>query len=171
MAQSSTFNLGERSRREGGGPPEQGGGIADRLTELEAEVGELERMLARSHRLVTLGTIVASIAHELNNILTPVMSYAELAQQHPDDAGLRDRAMSRIASGVSRASGITSAILAFAGARGAEGGDWHVMWARPWNRRCAAWRVTRPRMGSTCAWMYRVNSRPRWTRRRCRTSC
>lgn len=122
MAQSSTFNLGERSRREGGGPPEQGGGIADRLTELEAEVGELERMLARSHRLVTLGTIVASIAHELNNILTPVMSYAELAQQHPDDAGLRDRAMSRIASGVSRASGITSAILAFAGARGAEGG-------------------------------------------------
>ena len=122
MAQGRASNHDEHARHKGGVSSGLGGGIAERLVELEAEVGELERMLERSHRLVTLGTIVASIAHELNNILTPVMSYAELAQQHPDDPGLRGRALSRIASGVSRASEITSAILAFAGAGGAEGG-------------------------------------------------
>lgn len=102
---------------------EDGGGVAERLAELEGQVGELEEVLARSHRLMTLGTIVASIAHELNNILTPVMSYAELARLHPEDSGLRERALLRIEQGAARASGITTAILGFVGPGGGEGGQ------------------------------------------------
>lgn len=94
-----------------------------RVREMESRIAGLEDLLGDSHRLMTLGTILGSIAHELNNILTPVMSYAELARMHPSDTELRDRALARIAGGVARASAITTAILRFAEPRQESGGN------------------------------------------------
>lgn len=70
--------------------------------------GEHERQLA------TLGSLVASIAHEINNILTPIASYADLARMHPDDSELAAKALQCAAAGARQASEIATAILSLA---------------------------------------------------------
>lgn len=62
-------------------------------------------------RLVTLGTLAGSIAHEFNNILTPVLSYAQLAQSSPDDRDLVQKALRKAAEGAEKAAEIASAML------------------------------------------------------------
>jgi signal transduction histidine kinase len=69
--------------------------------------------LARTHRLATLGTLAASIAHEVNNILTPVLSYAQLALASPGDAALTRKALERAVDCTTKASRIGSAMLGF----------------------------------------------------------
>lgn len=51
----------------------------------------LER-LAHHQRLETLGTLTSSIAHEFNNLLTPIMGYSMMALEKlpPDEEGLYD---------------------------------------------------------------------------------
>ena len=39
----------------------------------------LREQLAESQRLATIGTIAAVIAHEFNNLLTPIVSYSQFA--------------------------------------------------------------------------------------------
>ncbi len=71
---------------------------------------ELERL----RRLATLGTLTSGIAHEFNNILTPVMAYAEMAAGDPTDTALVARALDNVIEGIRRATGISEAILALA---------------------------------------------------------
>ncbi len=85
--------------------------LARRLDEALREVQSLRAELDHAHRLATLGTIAGSIAHEFNNILTPVLSYAELALGKPGDEALTHKALERAADGADRASKIASAIL------------------------------------------------------------
>ena len=85
-------------------PLERCDALRDRLREIEAE-------LEHTHRLAMLGTLVGSIAHEINNILTPVVSYAELAKLHPDDAELGAKALARASAGAEQAARIARAIL------------------------------------------------------------
>ena len=66
------------------------------------------------HRLATLGTLAASIAHEINNILTPVLGYAQLAKSEPGDVDLQAKALDRAIAGVEAASAIAEAMLGFA---------------------------------------------------------
>ena len=72
--------------------------------------GETEQV----HRLATLGTLAASIAHEINNILTPVLGYAQLAKSEPGDVDLQAKALDRAIVGVEAASAIVEAMLGFA---------------------------------------------------------
>ncbi len=69
--------------------------------------------VARTHRLATLGTLAASIAHEVNNILTPVLSYAQLALASPEDRELTQKALQRAVDCTTKASRIGSAMLGF----------------------------------------------------------
>lgn len=69
---------------------------------------------SHERQLATLGALVASIAHEINNILTPIASYADLARMHPDDSELVTKALERAATGARQASDIAAAILALA---------------------------------------------------------
>lgn len=85
--------------------------LARRCESLQARLHQLERELEHTHRLAALGTIVGSIAHEFNNLLTPVISYAELAKLHPEDIDLSAKALDRAAVGAEHASQIASAIL------------------------------------------------------------
>ncbi len=88
--------------------------VLDRLAKAEEELAALRRELDHSHQLATLGTLTAGIAHEINNILTPVLAYAQLARSNPHDAGLRAKALDRAVAGVESASRITEAVLGFA---------------------------------------------------------
>jgi signal transduction histidine kinase len=88
--------------------------------QLQQEIQRLKDELAAFHverehqaRLATLGTIAGLIAHEFNNVLTPVVSYAQMAIASPDDAVLVQRALERALMGSQRASEIASSILGF----------------------------------------------------------
>jgi two-component system NtrC family sensor kinase len=84
------------------------------LENLEAQLQQLQDSVTRSHRLATLGTMASIIAHEFNNILTPVISYCELAQKSPDDQALARKAIEKALGGALRAAQISSSMLGFA---------------------------------------------------------
>lgn len=88
----------------------------DRLRQAQDELDSLERELEHSHRLATLGTLAAGIAHEINNILTPVLAYAQLASNSPADRQLQAKALQKTVQGVQNATQITQAMLGFASA-------------------------------------------------------
>ncbi|MHC4414238.1 MAG: sensor histidine kinase [Planctomycetota bacterium] len=85
-----------------------------RVKQAEAALAALQRELDHTHQLATLGTLTAGIAHEINNILTPVLAYAQLARANPDDTALGAKALERTIAGVESASRITEAVLGFA---------------------------------------------------------
>ena len=81
---------------------------------LEAQFQQVRDGLTHSHRLATLGTIASIVAHEYNNILTPVISYAQLALAEPEDAALMRKAVEKALLGAERAAKISSSLLGFA---------------------------------------------------------
>ena len=80
----------------------------EQLQRLRDEVDALREQLKRAQRLATVGTMTAMVAHEFNNILTPIINYAQLAQRNPS---LAAKALVRAADGGQRASHICKAIL------------------------------------------------------------
>ncbi len=76
--------------------PGEIGILAKRFEEMARRIGEREKLqsaLARGDRLATVGTMAASVAHEVNNPLTTVLGYAKLLledkdEAHPDRVGL-----------------------------------------------------------------------------------
>jgi signal transduction histidine kinase len=76
--------------------PGEIGALAQRFEEMAKRIGEREQLraaLARGDRLASVGTMAASVAHEVNNPLTTVLGYAKLLlegkeEDHPDRAGL-----------------------------------------------------------------------------------
>ena len=88
--------------------------VIARLQKAEADLDALRKELDHTCQLATLGTLTAGIAHEINNILTPVLAYAQLAMSNPGDAALRAKALERAVAGVQSASRITEAVLGFA---------------------------------------------------------
>jgi len=81
---------------------------------LVGRIESLERELAELQGLATLGTLAGAIAHEFNNILTPIVTFAEMALESPDDADLTQKALRKALEGSERASFIASALLGFA---------------------------------------------------------
>jgi signal transduction histidine kinase len=81
--------------------------------DLHARVSGLQAALDHHERLATLGTIAGLIAHEFNNILTPVMSYAQMALAKPNDRELATKALTKAVEGTERAASIAAAILGF----------------------------------------------------------
>jgi signal transduction histidine kinase len=77
----------------------------------EARLEEMGRRIEQTQRLVTLGTLAAGVAHEINNILTPVLSYAHLAKSRPEDTEMQEKALRKIVSGVTSACEVAQATL------------------------------------------------------------
>ncbi|MEO0586691.1 MAG: HAMP domain-containing sensor histidine kinase [Planctomycetota bacterium] len=79
--------------------------------EMDRRLEAIRDELSHHHRLTTLGTMAAIIAHEINNLLTPVGSYAQLALSRPGDAKLADKALRQALAGAERAARIADSIL------------------------------------------------------------
>lgn len=72
----------------------------------------------QTQRLATIGTIAAVIAHEFNNILTPVISYSQYALQSAEsdkpDHELMKKALAKSFAGATKAGRICSSMLGLA---------------------------------------------------------
>ncbi len=88
--------------------------LLEHFEQLEAQFQRVREGLTHSHRLTTLGTIASIMAHEYNNILTPVISYAQLALADPDNHQLLLKAVKKGLEGAERAAAISSSLLGFA---------------------------------------------------------
>lgn len=85
--------------------------LESRVQILQNQLNELEADLARSERLATLGAMSGAIAHEFNNILTPLLNYAALALAHPEDEHLTRKALEKTVQSAERASQVADALL------------------------------------------------------------
>jgi two-component system, NtrC family, sensor kinase len=88
--------------------------LLTRLTELEVQLASLRAELDRSQKLAMLGTVAAMVAHEVNNLMTPIATYAQMAQASPGDVALVAKALDRARQGAHQASRIATSILALA---------------------------------------------------------
>lgn len=84
-----------------------------RINEAEASLSPLSDDLEHLQRLATMGTLTAAVFHEINNLLTPVLGYAQLALANPDDTQLVEKALAKAVFGVKAATKIADTILGF----------------------------------------------------------
>ncbi len=84
----------------------------------------MQASLAQQNKLATLGMVTAVIAHEFNNILTPMMSYTTFALGEKADEALRTKALTKALAGAQRMANISKSLLGFA--RGDESTRAHV---------------------------------------------
>jgi signal transduction histidine kinase len=83
-----------------------------RIAKQEQANDKLNWQLGQFQALANIGIVSAMIAHEMNNILTPLGSYAELALSHPDDKELTQKALNKTVLNSRRASQILQSMLA-----------------------------------------------------------
>ncbi len=84
-----------------------------RINEAKASLSPLSDDLEHLHRLATMGTLTAAVVHEINNLLTPVLGYAQLAIANPDDTQLVEKALAKAVFGVKATTKIADTILGF----------------------------------------------------------
>lgn len=80
----------------------------------------LKSQLAGLQHMANVGTVSHMIAHEINNLLTPLKSYASLALNHPEDTALAQKALQKAAAGCERASKVMQSMLALADGKAQE---------------------------------------------------
>ena len=84
----------------------------------QEQLNYLRDQLTESQRLATIGTIAAVIAHEFNNLLTPIVSYSQYAlasaESNEPDMALICKALSKSYQGSSKAGKICASMLALA---------------------------------------------------------
>ncbi len=78
---------------------------------------QLQSQLGHMQALANIGMISAMIAHEMNNILTPLGNYAYLAMKHPEDSELTRKALEKTTTNSRRAAKILDSIMAMANGR------------------------------------------------------
>lgn len=78
------------------------------------EVRERDARLRRQDRLSSLGTLAAGLAHELNNPLGNLSTYAQLLEEGIEDPARRAKALKVIQAEAARAAGIVGRLLGFA---------------------------------------------------------
>lgn len=78
---------------------------------------DLVTQLGHMQALANLGLTAAMIAHEMNNILTPLGTYAQLALSHPDDPQLVQKTLHKTVLNARRASKILQSMLGMATGR------------------------------------------------------
>ena len=82
------------------------------------EQKKLETHLLRAQRLESIGTLASGVAHDLNNILTPILMCAEVLKGNPSEKDL-PALVSMIEESAKRGANVVKQVLTFA--RGIEG--------------------------------------------------
>ncbi len=88
--------------------------IHRQLTHQQKLNEELEQKAVQLEALANLGSATAMIAHELNNLLTPLMNYAELALKNPEDRILTTRSLRKTARNCRQVAKVIDGILSMA---------------------------------------------------------
>src|SRR6185436_12767562 len=83
------------------------------------EARQLEKQFLRTQRLEAIGTLASGIAHDLNNILSPIMMATGLLRREVKESADASRMLNIIEGSANRGAGIVKQVLTFA--RGAEG--------------------------------------------------
>ena len=78
-----------------------------------AEVDGLRRQIVELQRISSLGVLAGTIVHELNNALTPILSYAKLGLRN-ESPEFRRKAFTKILEGAERAAEIAGGVLGLA---------------------------------------------------------
>jgi two-component system, NtrC family, sensor kinase len=84
------------------------------LARKEEENQALKSQNMQLQALANLGSATCMIAHEINNLLTPLANYAALAAQNPDDRKLAEKALDKTVRNCQRAGKIMQSMLAMA---------------------------------------------------------
>jgi signal transduction histidine kinase len=84
------------------------------LAQKEEENQALKSQNLQLQALANLGSATCMIAHEINNLLTPLANYAALAAQNPGDQKLAEKALDKTVRNCQRASKIMQSMLAMA---------------------------------------------------------
>lgn len=81
----------------------------------QEEVRELERQLAHSQRLASVGRLAAGLAHEINNPLEGISNYLSLLREELAAGQTEEgqRLVERVEEGVARAAGVIRQVLSF----------------------------------------------------------
>jgi signal transduction histidine kinase len=82
----------------------------DEQAALREEIVQLKSQLARAQGLASIGTMAAMVAHEFNNILTPVLNYAMMASD--GNPVMLEKCARFSLQGAKRACAISKALLA-----------------------------------------------------------
>lgn len=89
--------------------------LLDTIEHGERERREADARASQARRLESLGVLAGGIAHDLNNMLTPILGYAEAARAGlPDDAPAGPM-LDAVAASARRAADLVQQILAYAG--------------------------------------------------------
>jgi signal transduction histidine kinase len=92
--------------------------IEQQLQLMQRQLDMLREQLTESQRLATIGTIAAVIAHEFNNLLTPIVSYSQFAltsaESDKPDMELIKKALSKAFGASTKAGKICQSMLGLA---------------------------------------------------------
>jgi len=90
--------------------------VRDRTAQLESELAERQRLqqqLVQAQKLESVGRLAGGVAHDINNLMTAVLGYAQLAEEAaPDKPALRED-LRQIRLAGERAAGVSQQLLAF----------------------------------------------------------
>ncbi len=84
------------------------------ITTLQNRIDQLHANLSQQNKLATLGMVTAVLAHEFNNILTPMISYTKFALSEKSDEAMRTKALTKALGGAERLANISESLLGFA---------------------------------------------------------
>jgi signal transduction histidine kinase len=84
------------------------------IEEIKQENEALKSQLTQIQHLANTGTISHMIAHEINNLLTPLKNYAAVALDNSDDKSFIEKALQKTVRNCERASNIMESMLAIA---------------------------------------------------------
>lgn len=92
--------------------------MLEQVEQMQQQLSALRDQLTESQRLATIGTIAAVIAHEFNNLLTPIVSYSQFAlqsaQSDKPDLELICKALSKSFQASTKAGKICTSMLQLA---------------------------------------------------------
>lgn len=92
--------------------------LLEKLADTQRQLDALREQLTESQRLATIGTIAAVIAHEFNNLLTPIVSYSQFAlssaESNQPDMELIRKALAKSFQSSTKAGKICASMLGLA---------------------------------------------------------
>lgn len=82
-----------------------------RLEAAERDLAALREAVRQTDVMATIGSLAAGLAHELNNLLTPALGYASLAERSPDNQELVSKALRRTIESIETATRLLDATM------------------------------------------------------------